>query len=263
MCTYLYAAFSMRSGEAEGLSPTEAVARWRQAIMRVAIEEMSHLAAVWNITSALGGAPRFGRGNFPLDAGLLPAGVVVKLAPFGPDVLQHFIFLERPTGSTEREGAGFAPDFAFTRGTTSHRLTSMAIDYETVGAFYATLGASLRAFVDAHGEAEAFCGDPALQLSPAESYLAGKPVICAKTALAAIVEQGEGAPSTSRTLTTHDSSRSAASSLPCARQTRPSWPRSPPRTTLCCAGRCGPRAACGSRMRPRRLPWISRTPDTR
>jgi hypothetical protein len=31
----------------------------------------------------LGGSPRFGRANFPLDPGLLPAGIVVKLAPLG------------------------------------------------------------------------------------------------------------------------------------------------------------------------------------
>src|SRR6185369_18031285 len=81
MCTYLYAAFSLRDGEAEGLSANEAaaVARWRRVIVNVAVEEMSHLAAVWNITAALGGAPRFGRGNFPLDPGNLPAGIVVKL----------------------------------------------------------------------------------------------------------------------------------------------------------------------------------------
>ncbi|MBL0214175.1 MAG: CDGSH iron-sulfur domain-containing protein [Myxococcales bacterium] len=199
MCTYLYAAFSLKRGEAEGLTPTEAAAveRWRQTILQISIEEMAHLTAVWNITSALGGAPRFGRGNFPLDPGLLPAGVVVKLAPFNTEVLQHFIHLERPVGSTEREGADFAPAFAFSRGTSARRLTPMAIDYDTVGAFYAELGAGLRAFVALHGETAAFCGDPALQLSPAESRIAGKPVICLKTALAAfaaIVEQGEGAP---------------------------------------------------------------------
>jgi len=44
---------------------------------------------VWNITSALGGSPRFGRGNFPLDPGALPAGVVVKLAPFGEEVVRE------------------------------------------------------------------------------------------------------------------------------------------------------------------------------
>ena len=99
MCTYLYAAFSLRSGEAEGLSAREAdaVAGWRRVIINVAVEEMGHLTAVWNITAALGGAPRFGRGNFPLDPGNLPAGIVVKLAPFSEAVIQHFVHLERPS----------------------------------------------------------------------------------------------------------------------------------------------------------------------
>jgi CDGSH-type Zn-finger protein/uncharacterized Fe-S cluster protein YjdI len=200
MCTYLYAAFSLKDGEAEGLSADEAqaVARWRRAIMKVAVEEMGHLTAVWNITSALGAAPRFGRGNFPLDPGALPAGIVVKLAPFSETVMQHFVHLERPEGSTEREGDGFAPEFLFTRGVNAPRLTPMATDYETVGTFYAMLDEKLRAFVAHHGEGVAFCGDPALQMSPAEVELAGaKPVLCSKTALAAfsaIVQQGEGAP---------------------------------------------------------------------
>src|SRR4051812_39444486 len=93
MCTYLYAAFSLKSGEAEGLTPieAEAVARWRRTILRVSIEEMGHLVSVWNITAALGGSPRFGRDNFPLNPGNLPASVVVKLAPFSDAVLQHFV----------------------------------------------------------------------------------------------------------------------------------------------------------------------------
>ncbi|HYO96897.1 MAG TPA: ferritin-like domain-containing protein [Polyangiaceae bacterium] len=199
MCTYLYAAFSLREGEAEGLTAEEAaaVARWRRTIIGVAIEEMGHLTAVWNITAALGGSPRFGRGNFPLDPGVLPAGIVVKLAPFGEEVLQHFIHLERPSSSAEVDGKGFAPERLFTRGVQSPRLTPMAVDYATVGEFYATLDASLRAFAEHHGQDAAFCGDPALQLSPAEVTLAGaKPVRCLKTALdafAAIVQQGEGA----------------------------------------------------------------------
>jgi CDGSH-type Zn-finger protein/uncharacterized Fe-S cluster protein YjdI len=203
MCTYLYAAFSLRSGEDDGLTRDEAaaVARWRAAIVGVAIEEMGHLTAVWNITSALGGSPRFGRGNFPLDPGALPAGVVVKLAPFNSAVLQHFIYLERPDGSTEPDGEGFAPEFRFRRGITKTRLMPMGMDYDTVGTFYATLGERLDKFVAHHGEAAAFCGDPALQISPTEVDLMGaKPVICAKTALAAltaIVQQGEGAPTSS------------------------------------------------------------------
>ncbi len=200
MCTYLYAAYSLRDGETDGLSKAEAdaVSRWHRIILGVAIEEMGHLTAVWNITAALGGTPRFGRGNFPLDPGALPAGVVVKLAPFGEAVLQHLIHLERPDGSAEADGEGFAPEHVFTRSVPRPRLTPMGADYETVGAFYASLSDKLRAFVAHHGEAAAFCGDPALQISPAEVELAGaKPVICLKTALAAftaIVEQGEGAP---------------------------------------------------------------------
>ena len=52
MCTYLYAAFSLKSA-GEGLSDfeAEAVGRWRKQIVQVAIEEMGHLAAVWNIFS--------------------------------------------------------------------------------------------------------------------------------------------------------------------------------------------------------------------
>src|SRR6188508_2482615 len=129
MCTYLYAAFSLKSGTEEGLSAAEAdaTARWRRAILRVAVEEMGHLTAVWNITSALGGSPRFGRMNFPLDPGGLPASVVVRLAPFSEAVLQHFIYLERPANSNEPDGAGFVADFQFTRGISQPRVTPMPI----------------------------------------------------------------------------------------------------------------------------------------
>jgi CDGSH-type Zn-finger protein/uncharacterized Fe-S cluster protein YjdI len=205
MCTYLYAAFSLRSGTAEGLTPHEAevVARWRQTILQVAIEEMGHLTAVWNISAALGGAPRFGRANFPLDPGYLPAGIVVKLVPFGEPALQHFVHLERPQSSSEPDGSGFAPEFAFERGTQTLRLTPTVTDYLTVGEFYEQLGSCLLTFAQHHGDKLAFCGDPALQLSSAEVPLFGaRPVICSKTALAAftaIREQGEGAPEHSDT----------------------------------------------------------------
>src|SRR5258706_12745776 len=98
MCTYLYAAFSLKAGVEEGLSAREAdaVARRKREILSVAVDEMSHLTAVWNITSALGGVPRFGRSNFPLDPGALPARVVVKFAPFNGASLPQFVHLEHP-----------------------------------------------------------------------------------------------------------------------------------------------------------------------
>jgi CDGSH-type Zn-finger protein/uncharacterized Fe-S cluster protein YjdI len=200
MCTYLYAAFSLKDGPAEGLSEKEAaaVARWRRTILNIAIEEMGHLAAVWNITSALGGSPHFDRSNFPLDPGKLPADIIVKLAPFSEEALQHFIFLERPEESGEPDGRGFEPEFRFQRGVDRPRITPMPTDYETVGEFYVALEERLRDFVGLVGDGVAFCGDPALQLSRTEVDLAGAdPVICLKTAdaaLRAIVQQGEGAP---------------------------------------------------------------------
>jgi CDGSH-type Zn-finger protein/uncharacterized Fe-S cluster protein YjdI len=199
MCTYLYAAFSLKSSVEEGVTAEqlEAITRWRQSILQVATEEMGHLMSVWNITIALGGAPRVGRVNFPLDPGYLPAGVVVKLAPFNVATLQHFIYLERPAGSHEPDGEGFEPERQFVRGADGPRLTPMGINYDTVGEFYQTLGNALRLMVETHGEAGAMCGNPALQLSSAEVSLPGaNKVICLKTALAAfesIITQGEGA----------------------------------------------------------------------
>ena len=200
MCTYLYAAFSLRSGADEGLSAEESatVERWRASIVQVAVEEMGHLAAVWNITAALGAAPRIGRMNFPLDAGYLPAGISVKLAPFNAQTLQHFIFLERPHGSSEPEGAGFAPERSFVRGNPAARLTPMSMDYDTVGVFYQALKDDLIALVARVGETAAFRGNPALQVAGSQyGFPDAKPVQCLKTALAAfdsIVAQGEGSP---------------------------------------------------------------------
>src|SRR5687768_14919388 len=158
---------------------------------------MGHLTAVWNITAALGGSPRFGRMNFPLDPGALPANIVVRLAPFSDAVLQHFIYLERPNCSDVEDSAEFRPDFSFSRGVTTPRVTPMPIDYETVGAFYENLSANLRSFVDRVGEKAAFCGDRNLQISRKEIDFQGcDPVICSITALKAfdaIVTQGEGA----------------------------------------------------------------------
>jgi CDGSH-type Zn-finger protein/uncharacterized Fe-S cluster protein YjdI len=199
MCTYLYAAFSLKTGADEGLTPAqlEAVKRWRATIMAIATEEMGHLVAVWNITAALGGAPRLGRSNFPLDPGYLPAGIVVRLTPFDAATLQHFIHLESPTGSNEPDSPVFAPERTYLRGADGPRLTPMAMDYASVGKFYEILGDGLTRFVQAHGERIAFCGDPALQLASADTGLPGvEKVRCLKTVLAAfaaIVTQGEGA----------------------------------------------------------------------
>ncbi len=63
MCCYLYAAFSFKRSVEDGLTPeqVEILGRWYAIIIGVAIEEMTHLSLVSNLTCALGG-----RGAVPL-----------------------------------------------------------------------------------------------------------------------------------------------------------------------------------------------------
>ena len=101
---------SLKDGEAEGLSADEAAAvqRLAQALLGVAIEEMGHLAAVWNITAALGAIPRIGRDQLSARSGLSAGQHRGEArARSTPATLQHFVFLERPHGSSEPDGRGF------------------------------------------------------------------------------------------------------------------------------------------------------------
>jgi hypothetical protein len=105
MCCYLYATFGLKT-EADGLDAATAaeIAGWRRTITHVAIDEMTHLALVANLTAAIGGAPHFARPNFPIGAGYHPSGVIVHLTPFDRATLDHFIFLERPEGVQVPDG---------------------------------------------------------------------------------------------------------------------------------------------------------------
>src|SRR5258707_8378409 len=70
MCQYLYAAFSLKQSEGEGLTQAEAEAanRWRQHVSHIAAQEMLHLSLVQNLLSAIGAAPHLSRPNFPEPA---------------------------------------------------------------------------------------------------------------------------------------------------------------------------------------------------
>ena len=100
MCQYLFAAFSLKQREDEGLTNAElaAVDRWRRGISHVASEEMLHLALVHNLLSAIGAAPHFGRPNLPAPAHHYPAGVNLTLVPFGEPALQAFHVPGAPRG---------------------------------------------------------------------------------------------------------------------------------------------------------------------
>ena len=199
MCSYLYAAFSLKSGTTSGLSDTElkAVERWRQNVMTVAIEEMGHLMIVANLTAALGGRPHFSRPNFPVSPGYFPSGVVLRLTPFSVETLDHFIFLERPTGVESQDGDGFS-GVGPTREQAHQGLMPSAQDYITVSHLYEAIRANLRAFVERSGAASLFVGSESAQLGPEIITMLGVETIrdlqTASHAIDLIVEQGEGSP---------------------------------------------------------------------
>jgi hypothetical protein len=199
MCSYLYAAFSLKPATDAGLSAreAEAVGHWRQAIMGVAIEEMGHLLLVSNLLVAVGGRPHFTRPNFPVSPGYFPSGVVLRLTPFSLETLDHFIFLERPTGVERADGEGFArPDH---ERTPAHRgLMPSAQDYATVSHLYEAIRANLVAFVERAGADTLFVGPVSGQIGPDLVTLPGMETIhgldSAGRAIDLIVEQGEGSP---------------------------------------------------------------------
>ena len=197
MCSYLYAAFSLKRADAN-FSPPEAaaVARWRKEILGVATEEMIHLLLVSNLSIALGGRPHFARPNFPVAAGYFPSGVVVKLTPFSIETVDHFIFLERPRGMQLEDGEGFEADNDYERKEAHHGLMPSVQDYTTIGRLYDALRFNLKASSARLGEAALFIGAAGSQVGPEVLSMEGVITIdgldSALSAIDTIVDQGEG-----------------------------------------------------------------------
>ncbi|HYX35507.1 MAG TPA: ferritin-like domain-containing protein [Oligoflexus sp.] len=198
MCLYLYAVFTLKESEAEGLSrhEMEAVGRWRRSILDVCVQEMSHLALVSNLTTAVGGTAHFFRSDFPMKPGYFPAEFVMELAPFDLDTIQHFIFLERPQDLAIEDDANSKEKEDYRRGAPRGRLMTHVGDYKTVSQLYQAVEDGIHFLKDRIGEAALFCGPASLQLGPADVQLEGLELITdgdsAVRALHAIVEQGEG-----------------------------------------------------------------------
>ena len=200
MCCYLYAAWSLKQGERDGLTAAQADAtkRWSRAITAVAIEEMTHLALASNLLASIGAGPHLSRPNFPIPPGYHPSGVVVELAGFSRAVVDHFIFLERPEGKDLRDSSEFVPAAEYHRTLPKGRLMPSAQDYATVGHLYRGIRHGLEVLAQHLGERALFVGDPAAQLGPSDASLPGlmvvKDLASAEAAIETIIEQGEGAP---------------------------------------------------------------------
>ena len=197
LCSYLYAAFSLKRDGEPGLSEAqaEAVERWRKTIVKVALEEMAHLACVNNLLIAVGGAPHFGRPNLPAAPGYHPANVVVRLTPFDAATLDHFIFLERAETTPLPDGEGFEP-VGPERPLLPDRITPSAHDYDTIGALYDSLAEGLLRLAGAMGEANLIDPKGRGQLDSAMVNLPNIPRITdlasATGTIEHIKEEGEG-----------------------------------------------------------------------
>ena len=198
MCQYLYAAFSLKQSEEEGLSAqeAEAVQRWRKHISHIATQEMLHLSLVQNLLSAIGGAPHLSRPNFPHPAAHYPAGVHLALLPFGEPALQHFMFLERPEGMDLDDAAGMAAYGRAAPAMTEGEIVPRSQDFKTVGHLYRSIEAGFTRLAGKFGERRLFVGPPRAQAT--EQYF-GWPELVAVTdtasaqkAIDEILEQGEG-----------------------------------------------------------------------
>ena len=104
MCQYLYAAFTMKkAGEPDSpygpaLSPAqyEITRRWQATILKVARQEMEHLALVNNLRLGIGAPPYFWRPNFPVKYEYDPFTLPFMLERFDFASIERFIVFEQP-----------------------------------------------------------------------------------------------------------------------------------------------------------------------
>ena len=200
MCQYLFAAFSLKQEEDEGLTAEEleTVTRWRRVISHVAAEEMLHLALVHNLLSAIGAAPHFGRPNLPAPANHYPAAVNLALVPFGEPALQHFMFLERPEGMALEGAEGIdAPVHDALPLIDEGDIVPQLQDFATVGHLYRSIEHGLAHLAEKFGEPHLFVGPPRAQATSDDfgwpELIPVTDLASAQRAVDTIVEQGEGA----------------------------------------------------------------------
>ncbi|HEV2924353.1 MAG TPA: ferritin-like domain-containing protein [Solirubrobacteraceae bacterium] len=200
MCQYLFAAFSLKQREGEGVTAQEleAVTHWRRAISHVATEEMLHLALVHNLLSALGAAPHLGRPNLPAPAHHYPAGVNLTLVPFGEQALKHFMFLERPEGMALKGAKGIdAPVHDAVPLMAERDIVPHLQDFATVGHLYRSIEQGIAHLAEKFGERGLFVGPPRAQATSEHfrwpELVAVTDLASAQQAIDTILEQGEGA----------------------------------------------------------------------
>lgn len=184
-CSYLYAAFSIKQSTTEGnitWDQLQYARRWAGQLYFIASQEMFHLSQAWNLLTALGGTPYYGRPNFPQGHRYYPIDLPLVLEPFGERALKRFIFYELPEHVSDVEFLIKEFHIAKERIQTAF----------TVGKLYE----SILHGIEQIPEDELFIGDPVLQVGPEVCHFNEIVKVTnresAKRAVHTITEQGEG-----------------------------------------------------------------------
>jgi Ferritin-like len=201
MCQYLYAAFSMKDRDGEGLGDVqlEAVRRWRRELIHIAEQEMLHLALVQNLLTAVGAGSAFERPNFPLPPHAYPAGIRMELLPFDETSVRHFIYLERPEGldMADQDAMAAVDKAAPLPRADEDEIGPRLQDFETIGGLYRAIELGFDRLAERLGEERLFVGPKSAQAVqghfPLPSLAAVADLASAHAAIDTIVEQGEGA----------------------------------------------------------------------
>jgi hypothetical protein len=172
---YLTAYYTLRGTSAGGAAA-------RQILRSIVVEEMLHMHLACNILNAIGGAPIINAPNFiPNYPGPLPMGIggadglVVGIKRYSKSTVQNtFMEIEEP------ENPIHIP--------VKSALEAIAPSYETIGQFYTAIGNEITRL---NKENNIFTGDPGRQVPGATIV---KDVDSALQAIATIVTQGEGTP---------------------------------------------------------------------
>jgi hypothetical protein len=170
---YLTAYYTLHGTSAGGVAA-------RQILRSIVVEEMLHMHLACNILNAIGGAPVINAPDFiPNYPGPLPMGIggadglVVGIKRYSKATVQNtFMEIEEP------ENPIHIP--------VKPALESMGPGFETIGQFYTAIGNEITRQPNS-----IFTGDPGLQVPGA---LIVKDVDSALAAIATIVTQGEGTP---------------------------------------------------------------------
>ncbi len=200
MCGYLFAAFSLKREQSEGLSAQQlnTIQQWDRAITAVAVQEMLHLALVNNLLSAVGGSPSFDRPNFPQRSKYFPSAVQMVLLPFGEDALRHSLFLERPEGmKVEDAEALMSASMEEKNVMQLEGMMPFHQEYSTIGHLYRGIEQGIRELAKKYGERNLFVGSRKAQATKEffgwDKLVTVSDVSSSTAAIEEIIVEGEGA----------------------------------------------------------------------